>query len=179
MLAGLIIGCAVGLLWPAVGKELFPVSRAFINALRMLIIPLVFSSIVLGIYHMGREIRVFGKVIGIAFVWFYVATAACMVIGLVMNGIFHPGIGADTMVNFSTISNSQGNYVGDTIELDKFSNIHSISDVLHHLSTDAHGNAVVDLGHHDSITFQGINAATIQANAMHMFILHSTSGNMA
>ena len=49
MLAGLIIGCAVGLLWPSVGKELFPVSRAFINALRMLIIPLVFSSIVLGI----------------------------------------------------------------------------------------------------------------------------------
>ncbi len=93
--------------------------------------------------------------------------------------VFHPGVGADTMVNFSTISNSQGNYVGDTIELDKFSNIHSISDVLHNLSTDAHGNAVVDLGNHDSITFQGINAATIQANAMHMFVLHSTSGNMA
>jgi VCBS repeat-containing protein len=93
--------------------------------------------------------------------------------------VFHPGVGADTMVNFSTVSNSQGNYVGDTIELDKFSNIHSISDVLQKLSTDAHGNAVVDLGNHDSITFQGINAATIQANAMHMFVLHSTSGNIA
>ena len=93
--------------------------------------------------------------------------------------VFHPGVGADTMVNFSTVSNSQGIYVGDTIELDKFSNIHSVSDVLHNLSTDAHGNAVVDLGNHDSITFQGINAATIQANAMHMFVLHSTSGNMA
>jgi len=95
MLAGLLLGCAIGLLWPSVGKELFPVSRAFINALRMLIIPLVFSSIVLGIYHMGREIRLFGKVIGIAFAWFYLATAVCMVVGLVMNGIFHPGIGAD------------------------------------------------------------------------------------
>ncbi len=95
MLTGLIIGCAVGLLWPSVGKELFPVSRAFINALRMLVIPLVFSSIVLGIYHMGREIRVFGKVIGIAFLWFYFATAVCMVVGLAMNGLFHPGIGAD------------------------------------------------------------------------------------
>jgi hypothetical protein len=93
--------------------------------------------------------------------------------------VFNPGVGADTMVNFSTVSNSQGSYVGDTIELDKFSNIHSISDVLHNLSTDAHGNAVVDLGNHDSITFQGINVATIQANAMHMFVLHSTSGNIA
>jgi dicarboxylate/amino acid:cation (Na+ or H+) symporter, DAACS family len=98
MLAGLIIGCAVGLLWPSLGKELFPVSRAFINALRMLIIPLVFSSIVLGIYNMGREIKVFGKVIGIAFAWFYVATAVCMLVGLAMNGLLHPGIGADLTI---------------------------------------------------------------------------------
>ncbi|MEO6841518.1 MAG: VCBS domain-containing protein [Bradyrhizobium sp.] len=86
--------------------------------------------------------------------------------------VFNPGIGADTMVNFNTVSNSQGTYVGDTVELDNFSNIQSVSDVLHNLGTDAHGNAVVDLGNHDSITFQGINAATIQANAMHMFVLH-------
>jgi VCBS repeat-containing protein len=92
--------------------------------------------------------------------------------------VFNPGVGADTMVNFNTVSNSQGVYVGDTVELDNFSNIQSVSDVLHNLGTDAHGNAVVDLGNHDSITFQGINAATIQANAMHMFVLHSTSGNM-
>jgi DAACS family dicarboxylate/amino acid:cation (Na+ or H+) symporter len=95
MLVGLFVGCALGFLWPAFGKELFPVSRALINALRMLIIPLVFSSIVLGIYHMGREIRVFGKVVGIAFVWFYVATGTCLLIGLLMNAIFHPGIGVD------------------------------------------------------------------------------------
>jgi hypothetical protein len=93
--------------------------------------------------------------------------------------VFNPGVGADTMVNFNTVSNSRGTYVGDSVELDNFSNIQSVSDVLHNLSTDAHGNAVVDLGNHDSITFQGINAATIQANAMHMFVLHSTSGNMA
>ena len=91
--------------------------------------------------------------------------------------VFKPGVGADTMVNFPTASNSQGSYVGDTIELDNFSNIQSVHDVLQHLSTDAHGNAVVDLGNHDSITFQGISAATVTANAMHMFVLHSTSGN--
>jgi DAACS family dicarboxylate/amino acid:cation (Na+ or H+) symporter len=98
MLLGLVLGCAVGFLWPAFGKELFPLSRAFINALRMLIIPLVFSSIVLGVYMMGQEIRTFGRVIGIAFVWFYVATGTCLVIGLLMNGIFHPGAGADLTI---------------------------------------------------------------------------------
>jgi dicarboxylate/amino acid:cation (Na+ or H+) symporter, DAACS family len=98
MLVGLVGGCALGWLWPAFGKELFPVSRAFINALRMLIIPLVFSSIVLGVYMMGQQIRLFGKVIGIAFIWFYVATGTCLLIGLVMNGLFHPGIGADLTI---------------------------------------------------------------------------------
>lgn len=98
MLAGLAIGVALGFLWPTFGKELLPVSRAFINALRMLIMPLIFSSIVLGIYNMGREIRLFGKVVGIAFVWFYVATGSCLLIGLLMNEIFHPGIGADLTI---------------------------------------------------------------------------------
>jgi len=98
MLVGLAAGCAIGLLWPSFGARLSPVSTAFINALRMLIIPLIFSSIVLGVYNMGREIRVFGKVIGIAFLWFYLATGTCMVVGLAMNAIFHPGIGADLTI---------------------------------------------------------------------------------
>jgi dicarboxylate/amino acid:cation (Na+ or H+) symporter, DAACS family len=95
MLLGLVVGCIVGVSWPTVGKELLPLAQVFIKALRMLVIPLVFSSIALGVYNMGREISVVGRVIGIAFVWFYLATGACVVIGLVMNGIFHPGIGAD------------------------------------------------------------------------------------
>jgi DAACS family dicarboxylate/amino acid:cation (Na+ or H+) symporter len=72
--------------------------QAFVKALRMLVIPLVFSSIALGVYNMGREIGVVGRVVGIAFAWFYLATGACVVIGLAMNGIFHPGIGADLTI---------------------------------------------------------------------------------
>src|SRR5579859_3297393 len=53
MLIGLLVGCIVGLLWPAVGKELLPLAQAFVKALRMLVIPLVFSSITLGVYNMG------------------------------------------------------------------------------------------------------------------------------
>jgi DAACS family dicarboxylate/amino acid:cation (Na+ or H+) symporter len=98
MLIGLVVGCIIGLLWPNVGKELLPVGQAFVKALRMLIIPLVFSSITLGIYYMGREIGAVGRIVGIAFLWFYLATGVCVVIGLLMNGIFHPGIGADLTI---------------------------------------------------------------------------------
>jgi hypothetical protein len=80
------------------------------------------------------------------------------------------------MLNFSTTSNAQGHYAGDTIELDNFSGITSVSDVLHNLSADSHGNAVVALDSHDSITFQGLSVASVQANAMNIFIVHSSGG---
>jgi hypothetical protein len=83
--------------------------------------------------------------------------------------VFHAGVGADTMVNFSTLTTAQGTYAGDTIALEQFNGIASVADVLTHLGADSHGNAVVDLGNHDSITFQGLSVAQIQANASHIF----------
>src|SRR6202023_4052267 len=79
MLGGLVLGCILGAAYPDLGKELLPLGQAFIKALRMMIIPLVFSSIALGIYNMGREIALLGRIVGIAFVWFFVATGVCIV----------------------------------------------------------------------------------------------------
>jgi len=56
MLGGLVVGCVLGMLYPDLGKQLLPIGQAFIKALRMIVIPLVFSSIALGIYNMGREL---------------------------------------------------------------------------------------------------------------------------
>src|ERR1700726_3072990 len=98
VLGGLVPGCTLGAAYPDLGKELLPLGQAFIKALRMMIIPLVFSSITLGIYNMGREIPLLGRIVGIAFVWFFVATGLCIVTGLVLNAAFHPGIGADLSI---------------------------------------------------------------------------------
>lgn len=98
MLAGLAVGCILGLMFPDLGKSLLPLAQAFIKALRMIVIPLVFSAIALGIYNMGREISLLGRIVAIAFVWFFVATALCVVAGLGVNAIFHPGIGADLSI---------------------------------------------------------------------------------
>jgi DAACS family dicarboxylate/amino acid:cation (Na+ or H+) symporter len=98
MLGGLVVGCILGTLYPDLGKQLLPLGQAFIKALRMIVIPLVFSSIALGIYNMGREIAVLGRIVGIAFIWFFVATGVCIVSGLLINAIFHPGIGADLSI---------------------------------------------------------------------------------
>src|SRR5258708_16956112 len=98
MLIGLGIGCVIGSLWPIFGKELLPLGQVFVKALRMVVIALVFASIALGVYNMGREIGVVGRVVGIAFVWFYLATGLCVIMGRVMNEIFHPGICADLTI---------------------------------------------------------------------------------
>ena len=98
MLGGLIVGCILGLAYPDFAKALLPLGQAFIKALRMIVIPLVFSSIALGIYNMGREIGLLGRIVGIAFAWFFVATGLCIVSGLMLNAAFHPGIGADLSI---------------------------------------------------------------------------------
>jgi dicarboxylate/amino acid:cation (Na+ or H+) symporter, DAACS family len=98
MLAGLVVGCAIGFAAPEFGKALLPAGQVFIKALRMIVIPLVFASIALGIYNMGRELSAFGRIVLIAFVWFFVATGVCILAGLVMNALVHPGIGADLSI---------------------------------------------------------------------------------
>ena len=93
MLAGLIIGLVLALLWPHFTASLRPIGTAFIEAIRMIIIPLLVASVTLGTYKMGADIRQLGRVAAISFGWFYFATFCAIVIALVLNGIFHPGVG--------------------------------------------------------------------------------------
>lgn len=72
------------------------------------------------------------------------------------NFVFSPGIGGDTIVNF--------NPQADTIELDHFGNIHSIQELASLIATGADGNAIIDLGHGNSITLPGMTASDLQAH---------------
>jgi DAACS family dicarboxylate/amino acid:cation (Na+ or H+) symporter len=94
MLIGLILGLGVGLLWPDTGASLRPVGMAFVEAVKMIVIPVVFSSVALGIYRMGTEFRVLGRVVAISLGYFYLATVISIIIGLLLNAAFHPGAGA-------------------------------------------------------------------------------------
>ena len=94
MLIGLILGLGVGLLWPDTGASLRPVGTAFVEAVKMIVIPVVFSSVALGIYRMGTEFRVLGRVVAISLGYFYLATVISIIIGLLLNAAFHPGAGA-------------------------------------------------------------------------------------
>jgi hypothetical protein len=80
------------------------------------------------------------------------------------NFVFAPGVGADTIVNF--------NPQADTIELDHFANAQTAQQLASLISTDAHGDAVIELGHSDSITIPGVTASYLQAHLQSLFHLH-------
>ncbi len=93
IVVGLVVGCIVGFLWPNVGKVLQPVGLAFIKALKMIIIPLIFGAVTLAIYRMGSDIKRLGKMGLTAFAWFYFITGVAIALGITLNQIFHPAAG--------------------------------------------------------------------------------------
>jgi probable HAF family extracellular repeat protein len=70
------------------------------------------------------------------------------------NFVFGPGIGADTIVNF--------NPQHDAIELDHFASAQTIQELQSLITADAHGDAIINLGHNDSITLANTTTAQLQ-----------------
>jgi hypothetical protein len=80
------------------------------------------------------------------------------------NFVFAPGIGADTITNLDPKQ--------DTIDLSHFQNVQSIQQLASQITTDSHGDAVIDLGNHDSITVAGMNAQQLQQMLQSVVHLH-------
>ncbi len=84
------IGILLGILRPGLGAKMQPLGDAFIKAIRMLIAPIVFCTVVHGIARMSDLARV-GRVAIKAIVYFEVLTTIALVIGLVAVNILQPG----------------------------------------------------------------------------------------
>jgi len=92
VLAGMVIGIVVGHIWPEVGTAMQPFGDAFIKAIRMLIAPIIFCTVVHGIASMGDMAKV-GRVAIKALVYFEVMTTIALVIGLTAVNLWQPGVG--------------------------------------------------------------------------------------
>jgi aerobic C4-dicarboxylate transport protein len=75
-----------------VGVALKPVGDTFINLIKMVIAPIVFLTIVLGIGSMG-SLRKVGRVGGKALLYFEIVTTFALFIGLVVSNLVRPGEG--------------------------------------------------------------------------------------
>ncbi|MEZ0165531.1 cation:dicarboxylase symporter family transporter [Kineococcus sp. LSe6-4] len=79
-------GIAVGLLAPDLGKQLKPLGTGFVALVRMMIAPVIFCTIVLGIGSVRKAAQV-GRVGGTALLYFLVMSGFALVIGLVVGNL--------------------------------------------------------------------------------------------
>ena len=82
VLVAMLIGIALGHFYPALGAEMQPLGDAFIKAIRVLIAPIIFCTVVHGISSMANMAKV-GRVALKALIYFEVLTTIALVIGLV------------------------------------------------------------------------------------------------
>src|SRR5262245_39580072 len=101
ILIALAAGAVVGAVWPGFGVAIKPLADAFLRMIRMIIAPLLFSTLVVGIAGTG-DLRAMGRIGLKAIVYFEIATTIALAVGLALVNLFRPGaglampIGADT-----------------------------------------------------------------------------------
>src|SRR6185369_4474326 len=88
----ILAGACIGYVWPAFAVNLKPLADGFIKLIRMVVAPIIFTTVVLGIAGMGDLKRV-GRVGLKAFVYFEVMTTLALIIGWVVVKAFQPGVG--------------------------------------------------------------------------------------
>ncbi|WP_238005527.1 cation:dicarboxylase symporter family transporter [Dactylosporangium sp. AC04546] len=92
VIAAVVAGIAFGFAAPAAAVELKPVGTGFVNLIKMMISPLIFCTIVLGVGSVRQAAKV-GRVGGLALGYFLVMSTVALAIGLVVGNIVHPGTG--------------------------------------------------------------------------------------
>ncbi|QNP70100.1 cation:dicarboxylase symporter family transporter [Streptomyces roseirectus] len=92
VIAAVALGITVGLVAPDFAVELKPIGTGFVNLIKMMISPIIFCTIVLGIGSVRKAAKV-GAVGGIALGYFVVMSFVALAIGLVVGNILEPGSG--------------------------------------------------------------------------------------
>ncbi len=92
VLAAMAIGVVLGRLDAPLAAQMEPLGTAFIKAIRVLIAPIIFCTVVHGIASMASMARV-GRVALKALIYFEVLTTLALIIGLLAVNLFQPGVG--------------------------------------------------------------------------------------
>ncbi|MBC8110879.1 MAG: cation:dicarboxylase symporter family transporter, partial [Verrucomicrobia bacterium] len=83
VLLAIVLGVAVGYFFPKVGVGLQAVSKTFINLIKMIIAPIIFCTIVIGIGKV-QNMKQFGRIGGKALLYFLTVTTFALLIGIVV-----------------------------------------------------------------------------------------------
>ncbi len=92
VLLAITLGILVGAFFPGFAPHAKLISQSFINMISMLIAPIIFLTIVLGIAHMG-DMKKVGRVGGKALLYFELVTTLAIIIGMFVANLLKPGVG--------------------------------------------------------------------------------------
>jgi proton glutamate symport protein len=94
---GLALGITVGAIFygnPHVAEFLQPIGTIFIRLIKMIVVPIVVSSIIVGVAGVG-DMKSLGKLGGKTLLYFEIITTIAIFLGLLFGNVFHPGTGVD------------------------------------------------------------------------------------
>ena len=94
VLTAIFLGVMLGIFEPATARAMKPIGDTFVNLVKMVIGPVIFLTIVLGISSM-HDLRKVGRVGGKAFIYFEIVTTFALAIGLIVVNITRPGAGVN------------------------------------------------------------------------------------
>ena len=92
VLTAVVIGVLLGHFYPALGAEMKPLGDGFIKLIKMIIAPIIFCTVVIGIAGM-EDMKKVGKTGGLALLYFEVVSTIALIVGLVMVNLIEPGAG--------------------------------------------------------------------------------------
>lgn len=92
VLMAIVIGVLLGHFYPHAGEAMKPFGDGFIKLIKMIIAPVIFCTVVLGIAGM-ENMKGVGKTGGLALLYFEIVSTLALVVGLVLVNVLQPGVG--------------------------------------------------------------------------------------
>src|SRR5207253_11164653 len=92
VLTAIALGVLLGHFYPQLGEQMKPFGDAFIKAIKMIIAPIIFCTVVHGIASM-EDMKKVGRVGLKALIYFEVLTTLALIVGLIVVNILQPGVG--------------------------------------------------------------------------------------
>ncbi|AOH53197.1 glutamate/aspartate:proton symporter GltP [Peribacillus muralis] len=92
VIIGIILGITVGFFFPAFGEQLKVLADLFIKMIKMVIAPIIFLTVVIGIGGMG-DMKKVGRIGGKALLYFEIVTTFALAIGIIVVNLLGPGKG--------------------------------------------------------------------------------------
>jgi len=92
VLTAIIIGIVLGHFFPETGAAMKPLGDAFIKLIKMVIAPIIFCTVVVGIAGM-ENMKTVGKTGGLALLYFEIVSSLALIVGLVIVNFVQPGAG--------------------------------------------------------------------------------------